>query len=124
MLEKLNDDKIINAWFGRYMTQPKYMDQLIPSEESLTPEQLEQNLANGEVINLSEGSRLAFSDTENELILFADGEGYPISSSDKSIAIQLAEQKYLTSDEINSLSNEFKVNLCELISRGSLYLSD
>lgn len=124
MLEKLNDDKIINAWFGRYMTQPKYMDQLIPAEESLTPEQLEQNLANGEVINLSEGSRLAFSDTENELTLFADGEGYPIPSSDKAIAIQLAEQKYLTSDEINSLSNEFKVNLCELISRGSLYLSD
>ena len=124
MLEKLNDDKIINAWFGRYMTQPKYMDQLIPAEDNLTPEQLEQNIANGEVINLSEGSRLAFSNTENELILFADGEGYPISNSDKPIAIQLAEQKYLTSDEINSLSNEFKVNLCELISRGSLYLSD
>ncbi|WP_036566579.1 cupin domain-containing protein [Oceanospirillum beijerinckii] len=124
VLEKLNDDEVINAWFGRYMTQPKYMDQLIPSEEAVSESDLSENMASGAVLNLTEGSRLAFSDTESGFVLFADGEGYPIEAQDKELIMHLCEQKYLTSHELFSPSEKTMVNLSELINRGTLYLSD
>ena len=124
VLEKLNDDETINAWFGRYMTQPKYMDQLIPSEETVSESNLSENLASGAVLNLTEGSRLAFSDTESGFILFADGEGYPIEAQDKDAIMHLCEQKHLTSHELFSPLHKTIVNLTELVNRGTLYLSD
>lgn len=124
VLDKLSDDRMISAWFGRYMTQPKYMDQLIPAEPAISVDDLQEILDEGAVFSLSEGSRLAFSTENNEITLFADGEGYSVSPEDEGIMIRLAEQKYLSSDEINSCSIDFKVKITELFNRGTLYLSD
>ncbi|OPX54128.1 50S ribosomal protein L16 3-hydroxylase [Oceanospirillum multiglobuliferum] len=124
MLAQLAEEETINAWFGRYMTQPKYMDQLIPEETAFDLDTLTQALDEGLVVNLSEGSRLAFSDTSKSLTLFADGEGYAILPEDKPVMTQLTEQKYLTQDELSSSTSDFKVKICELLNRGSLYLSE
>ncbi|MFG1491594.1 winged helix domain-containing protein, partial [Oceanospirillum sp. HFRX-1_2] len=107
-----------------YMTQPKYLDQLVPAEKALTQAELEQEIANGMAICLSEGSRLAFSRTENGILLFADGDGFDVSEQDQQVALFLTEHKHLTEDELSSSSCEFKEIILELINRGSLFLSD
>ncbi len=122
--EKLSDKATIKAWFGRYMTQPKYLDQLVPAEKALTLADMEQEIAQGLAICLSEGSRIAFSEAENGLLLFADGDGFDVSATDREVVVFLTEQKHLTQSELYSSSNEFKEIVLELINRGTLYLSD
>lgn len=122
--EKLSDEATINAWFGRYMTQPKYHDQLIAAEKPLTEAELADEMSQGAVICLSEGSRLAFSETEKGLLLFADGDGFELSATDKLNLLHLTEQKSLNNDELYSSSEEFTGIILELLNRGTLYLSD
>ena len=122
--EKLSDKATVKAWFGRYMTQPKYLDQLVALEEPLTADTLQGELLSGAALCLSEGSRLAFSDTESGLILFADGDGFELSATDRPVVLTLTEQKYLTEDELSSCSEQFKEIILELTNRGSLYLSE
>jgi len=122
--EKLSNEATIKAWFGRYMTQPKYHDQLIAAEKPLTEAELIKEMAQGVVICISEGSRLAFSEAENGLLLFADGDGFDVSVADKLILLRLTEQKSLDESELYSSSNDFIGIILELLNRGTLYLSD
>lgn len=76
ILETLDDPARLAQWFGRVMTQPKYVDQLVPNEQPTDPAELVAILQDGEELLRSPGSRFAWRDLGNgRATLFADGDG-------------------------------------------------
>jgi 50S ribosomal protein L16 3-hydroxylase len=76
ILETLDDPARLAQWFGRVMTQPKYVDQLVPSETPTDPAALVDALQDGEALLRSPGSRFAWRAQEDgTATLFADGDG-------------------------------------------------
>ncbi|MCE8032501.1 MAG: cupin domain-containing protein [Halomonas sp.] len=76
ILATLDDPAQLAQWFGRVMTQPKYVDQLIPSETPTDVEELVALLHEGEELLRSPGSRFAWRGlSEHRATLFADGDG-------------------------------------------------
>ncbi|APE31751.1 transcription factor [Halomonas aestuarii] len=76
ILETLDDPAQLAQWFGRVMTQPKYVDQLVPTERPTEPDDLVAALQDGETLVRSPGSRFAWRALDDErATLFADGDG-------------------------------------------------
>ena len=76
ILETLDDPAQLAQWFGRVMTQPKYVDQLVPNEQPTDPAELVTALHAGEALTRSPGSRFAWRALDNgRATLFADGDG-------------------------------------------------
>lgn len=76
ILETLDDPAQMAQWFGRVMTQPKYADQLVPTETPTDPDDLVAALQEGEALVRSPGSRFAWRALdETRATLFADGDG-------------------------------------------------
>ncbi|GED21728.1 cupin domain-containing protein [Halomonas halmophila] len=76
ILESLDDPDQMAQWFGRVMTQPKYVDQLVPNDTPTDPDELVAALHAGEALEPSLGSRLAWRALDDQqATLFADGDG-------------------------------------------------
>ncbi|WP_136247738.1 cupin domain-containing protein [Halomonas borealis] len=76
ILESLDDPTQLAQWFGRVMTQPKYVDQLVASETPTAPDDLVTALQDGEMLERSPGSRFAWRALEGDrATLFVDGDG-------------------------------------------------
>lgn len=76
ILDSLDDPEQIAQWFGRVMTQPKYVDQLVPSETPTDVDELVAALQDGNQLEPAPGSRLAWRALGAEhATLFADGDG-------------------------------------------------
>ncbi|MBB3330364.1 50S ribosomal protein L16 3-hydroxylase [Halomonas campaniensis] len=76
ILETLDDPAQLAQWFGRVMTQPKYVDQLVPSETPTDPGTLVVALQEGAELIRSPGSRFAWRTLDDgHATLFADGDG-------------------------------------------------
>lgn len=76
ILDTLDDPDQMAQWFGRVMTQPKYVDQLVPSETPTDVDELVTALHNGEFLERAPGSRLAWRTiSSDQATLFVDGDG-------------------------------------------------
>ncbi|MDI5986979.1 cupin domain-containing protein [Halomonas sp. M4R5S39] len=76
ILDTLDDPAQMAQWFGRVMTQPKYVDQLVPAEAPTDVEALVAALQDGEELLRSPGSRFAWRALDDDrATLFADGDG-------------------------------------------------
>ncbi|MDR5867607.1 cupin domain-containing protein [Halomonas koreensis] len=76
ILETLDDPAQLAQWFGRVMTQPKYVDQLVPSETPTAPDDLVAALQDGEALERTPGSRFAWRALgDGRATLFVDGDG-------------------------------------------------
>ncbi|WP_104202481.1 cupin domain-containing protein [Billgrantia saliphila] len=76
ILETLDEPAQLAQWFGRVMTQPKYVDQLVPSETPTDVDELVALLHEGEELLRSPGSRFAWRALDDEnATLFVDGDG-------------------------------------------------
>ncbi|MCC5883450.1 MAG: cupin domain-containing protein [Halomonas sp.] len=77
ILATLDDPTQLAQWFGRVMTQPKYVDQLAPSETPTDVDELVALLQDGEELLRSAGSRFAWRMLDaTHATLFADGDGF------------------------------------------------
>lgn len=75
ILDTLDNPAQLAQWFGRAMTQPKYVDQLIPTEHPTDVEALVARLQAGEVLLHSLGSRFAWRELgDGRASLFVDGD--------------------------------------------------
>ncbi|MGJ8525529.1 50S ribosomal protein L16 3-hydroxylase [Halomonadaceae bacterium LMG 33818] len=76
ILDRLDDKTQLTQWFGRYMTQTKYPDQLVASEEAIRVDDVIAQLNEGAFLERSLGSRFAYAPKENgRATLFVDGDG-------------------------------------------------
>ncbi|MBB3191529.1 cupin domain-containing protein [Halomonas cerina] len=76
ILDTLDDPAQLAQWFGRVMTQPKYVDQLVPTETPTAAEDLVAELQEGSELLRNPGSRFAWRALDDDrATLFADGDG-------------------------------------------------
>ncbi|PMR75478.1 cupin domain-containing protein [Billgrantia endophytica] len=76
ILDTLDDPAQLAQWFGRVMTQPKYVDQLTPTDEPTEVDELVAELQAGEELMRSPGSRFAWRALPDDMAtLFVDGDG-------------------------------------------------
>jgi len=75
LLEAIDRPDQMAQWFGRAMTQPKYLDQLISTESPTDPGELRRALEGGAELIRSLGSRFAWRRLNDaQATLFIDGD--------------------------------------------------
>lgn len=75
LLDAIDRPDQMAQWFGRAMTQPKYVDQLVPADSATDPATLRTELENGAELTRSLGSRFAWRrQDETTATLFVDGD--------------------------------------------------
>ncbi|WP_163558848.1 cupin domain-containing protein [Halomonas sp. NO4] len=80
ILDTLDDPAQLAQWFGRVMTQPKYVDQLVAAETPTEIADLVAELQAGAELLRSPGSRFAWRALDvDRATLFADGDGLDCS---------------------------------------------
>ncbi|MFC3282428.1 JmjC domain-containing protein [Litchfieldella rifensis] len=76
ILDSLDDPTQLAQWFGRVMTQPKYVDQLVPNETPTEVDELVAELHAGGQLERTLGSRFAYRRQDDaRATLFVDGDG-------------------------------------------------
>lgn len=124
LLEQVNDPQLLLAWFGQYVTQPKYPEFMQGSD--IEPQQLLDYLqAGGRLIRHPAASMawsLVSADEQEAIVLFASGNSRIFSPPlvefvqlicDSCLLYEDNLAPWLTSDEAVAL-------LCELVKQGSL----
>lgn len=120
ILSSLDDREQLKQWFGRYMTQTKYPDQLIEPDEYLDATTLREALAEGAEIERALGSRFAWHDEQGTYAtLFVDGDGL---RAPKALAHLLGSSAPIPAELADD--DVAAGLLAKLINRGSLILSD
>lgn len=120
LLEAIDRPAEIGQWFGRAMTQPKYIDQLMPSESPVTPDTVRGALEQGEELHRSLGSRFAWKRLDDDhATLFADGDALECTSD---LARVLCGQARL--DEQVLVYPQAVTLLAALVTNGSLDWGD
>ncbi|MYL22583.1 cupin domain-containing protein [Halomonas alkaliantarctica] len=115
ILDTLDNPAQISQWFGRVMTQPKYVDQLIPHDPPLNEAQLVAELQK-EPLHHAPGSRFAWRTDGNVTTLFADGDGFVCTQE---LAQRVATPRPLHEDILEL--PEATALLTQLVNAGSLY---
>ncbi|MGM0544289.1 MAG: JmjC domain-containing protein [Pseudomonadota bacterium] len=115
ILSTLDNPQQIAQWFGRAMTQPKYVDQVVPMDPPLSESSLVAQLQEGEPLYHMPGSRFAWRSEHDATTLFADGEAYACAEP---LAKRLASTAPLH-DDVLELPGA-KQLLTQLVNAGSL----
>ncbi len=72
MERHLSDDRLLLAWFGQHMTEPRYPERV--AGENLSAKQLRKELDEGALLMRNPSGRIAWSRLEDEVMVFASGQ--------------------------------------------------
>lgn len=120
IISTLDNPTQVAQWFGRVMTQPKYVDQVVPLETPMTETALVAQLQDDEPLYHMPGSRFAWRSDARGTTLFVDGDGHPCSAE---LAKRLADPTPLYAEdlELDGAATLFTL----LVNTGSLgFMSD
>jgi len=116
LLNAIDRPEQMAQWFGRAMTQPKYLDQIVPAESATAPEALRASLERGDQLIRSPGSRFAWRRQDDaQATLFVDGDAI---SCDPELARYLAAETRIDASVLDYPDSE-RV-LAALLDSGSL----
>jgi len=116
------------AWFGCYVTQPKYPELVEALDSQLSPNEFAALLSEGVRLLKNPSSRFAYIDSaaQEQILLFVDGAMINFPRSQSNCIVELSEVTQAipgTSDEI--LGNPSLAELLrQLLNQGSLLASD
>jgi 50S ribosomal protein L16 3-hydroxylase len=120
--ELLNDNKLIE-WYGKFATEPKNENTIVPLENQLSEQTLLQKLKKGYALLKNEGSRFIFQE-ETIYKLFVDGESYALEKKHAELMHFLCEGTSYHGENIILYFEEKPLAdlLVTLVNKGSLYL--
>ena len=72
LAEHMSDERMLLTWFGQFMTEPRYPELVVGPE--LEEEDLLGSLDQGAVLIRNPSARLAWSEVDEDLLLFASGQ--------------------------------------------------
>ena len=118
----LNDDAQLSKWLGEFVTDPKYPDLEQAPEDEISLEQLQETLADGDLLlSRNEGSRFSFFQlAENRVRLFADGESFLCEGATCSLASSLCQNPNIVINQGDWSDEALKI-LVQLLNQGSVY---
>ena len=124
LAEHMSDERLLLTWFGQFMTEPRYPERVAGSP--IEDNELLEALNQGALLVRNPSARLAWSEVDEDLLLFASGNSRLLSGHLRELLRNICAadalhvenlQPWLSDDEGRKL-------LCELIKQGSLEFAD
>lgn len=116
----MSDEKLLLTWFGQFMTEPRYPE-LVASEE-IDEAEFFAALGDGAVLVRNPSARLAWSEIDDYLVLFASGNSRRLDGSLRELLklVCSADALHLENLEPWLESDEALTLIHELVKQGSL----
>lgn len=120
LTEHMSDERLLMTWFGQFMTEPRYPERVAGPDTNV--EDLLAALEDGAVLIRNPSARLAWSELDIGLLLFASGQSRLLPAHLRDLLKQVCSADALHAENLAQwLSDEEGRNLlCELIKQGSL----
>lgn len=124
LTEHMSDERLLLTWFGQFMTEPRYPE-LVTGPE-LEEDDLLDSLEQGAVLIRNPSARLAWSEVDDDLLLFASGQSRLLPGSLRELLKLICAADALHSENLGQwLADDDGRNLlCELVKQGSLGFAD
>ncbi len=118
--EHMGDERLLLTWFGQFMTEPRYPE--LVSGEELSEEELVDSLEQGAIIIRNPSARLAWSEVDDNLLLFASGQSRLLPGNLRELLKLICSADALHAENLGDwLGDEVGLELvCQLVKQGSL----
>lgn len=122
--EHMGDERLLLTWFGQFMTEPKYPE--LVEGEPVEPQELIEALNEGALITRNPSARLAWSEIDEGLLIFATGNSRLLPKHLRELLKLICNADALHQDNLSPwLTDEDALTLVgELIKQGSLEFAD
>ncbi|MDR2306580.1 MAG: cupin domain-containing protein [Paucimonas sp.] len=120
LAEHMGDERLLLTWFGQFMTEPRYPEMV--SGEELSEEDLIYSLEQGAILIRNPSARLAWSEVDDNLLLFASGQSRLLSGHLRELLKLICAADALHMENLAQwLEDEEGLMLvCQLVKQGSL----
>ncbi|MGE8478169.1 MAG: JmjC domain-containing protein [Pseudomonas shirazensis] len=120
LAEHMGDERLLMTWFGQFMTEPRYPEQV--AGEPLKEEELIDSLEQGAILIRNPSARLAWSEVDDNLLLFASGQSRLLSGHLRDLLKMICAADALHIENLGQwLKDEEGLTLvCQLVEQGSL----
>ncbi|WP_407316313.1 JmjC domain-containing protein [Pseudomonas sp. nanlin1] len=124
LAEHMSDERLLLTWFGQFMTEPRYPE-LVAGEE-LDETDLLDSLEQGALLIRNPSARLAWSEVDDNLLLFASGQSRLLPGELRELLKLICSADALHSENLAPWLNDDqgRMLLCELVKQGSLGFAD
>jgi len=124
LAEHMSDERMLLTWFGQFMTEPRYPE-LVAGPE-VEEEDLLGSLQDGAVLIRNPSARLAWSEVDDDLLLFASGQSRLLPGKLRELLKLVCAADALHIDNLGPwLADEDGCALLwELVKQGSLGFAD
>ncbi|WP_248919685.1 cupin domain-containing protein [Pseudomonas entomophila] len=118
------DKDLLLTWFGQFMTEPRYPEQVVGEE--LSEQELLDYLGQGAILIRNPSARLAWSEFGDDLLLFASGRSCPLPGKLRELLKLICSADALHSENLAQwLPDEDGLMLVQqLVMQGSLGFAD
>ncbi len=120
--EHMSDERLLLTWFGQFMTEPRYPE-LVAGEE-IPEEELFGALEDGALLVRNPSARLAWSEIDIGLVLFASGQSVLLPGQLKELLKLVCSADALHLENLGQwlADDDARKLLAELVKQGSLGL--
>ncbi|MDR0208219.1 MAG: cupin domain-containing protein [Pseudomonas putida] len=120
LAEHMGDERLLLTWFGQFMTEPRYPE--LVSGEELSEEDLIDSLEQGAILIRNPSARMAWSEVDDNLLLFASGQSRLLSGHLRELLkLVCAADALHIENLVQWLEDEEGLTLlCQLVKQGSL----
>ncbi len=124
LAEHMSDERLLLTWFGQFMTEPRYPE-LVTGPE-LEEEDLLGSLEQGAILIRNPSARLAWSEVDEDLLLFASGQSRLLPGKLRELLKMICAADALHIDNLGQwlADDDGRGLLCELVKQGSLGFAD
>ncbi|PYB84198.1 MULTISPECIES: ribosomal protein uL16 3-hydroxylase [Pseudomonas] len=120
----MSDKDLLLTWFGQFMTEPRYPEQVVG--EDLSEQELLDYLGQGAILIRNPSARLAWSEFGDDLLLFASGRSCPLPGKLRELLKLICSADALHSENLGQwMEDEDGLMLVQqLVMQGSLGFAD
>ncbi len=122
--EHMSDERLLLTWFGQFMTEPRYPE--LVAGEDLEEDDLLAALEQGAVIIRNPSARVAWSEVDDDLLLFASGQSRLLPGNLRELLKLVCSADALHVENLGQWleDEEGRKLVNELIKQGSLGFAD
>lgn len=124
LAEHMSDERLLLTWFGQFMTEPRYPE--LVSGEELEETDLLDSLEQGAIIIRNPSARMAWSNVDDDLLLFASGQSRLLPGKLRDLLKLICAADALHIENLGPwlADDDARTLLCELLKQGSLGFAD
>lgn len=124
LAEHMSDERLLLTWFGQFMTEPRYPE--LVSGEELEETDLLDSLEQGAIIIRNPSARMAWSNVDDDLLLFASGQSRLLPGKLRDLLKLVCAADALHIENLGPwlADDDARTLLCELLKQGSLGFAD